>query len=340
MMRRQWPLVVFSILSMVFGGGILSFGPPGALAYEKYPTLFTDHNQRPNRPWRHLASTEREALLALLEILERSKTGKRVMAAATVKAHKMGKTLTDVIQLDDHSKTDTILSRKFYAQHPENVVYEERSSITLNKELSVADAVQDLAHELTHFTWRTPFNPYREDFGVRDLIKNTIEGPGGEVDAYLVECRVWNELWRGQTGSSNCLKVYDEERRVFSREKAIKLFYQLGPYLDAWQTLAQYYHLNLADFGAISGRPTMFTSSYYALPYPIAAIKEFRAIRQKTCANEEKRLRLLRKRFPSDDLAQQSAIYQRLGQRYQRQCQDQQNYAAELVGPDHTTSSL
>ncbi|MBP5296560.1 MAG: hypothetical protein J6Y94_04430, partial [Bacteriovoracaceae bacterium] len=253
------------------------------------------------------------------------------------KAARMGKTLTDVIQVDDYSKTDTTLSRKFYAQHPENVVYEERSQVYLNKELSVADAVQDLAHELTHFTWRAPFNPYREDFTVKDLIKNTIEGPGGEIDAYLVECRVWNELWRGRQGSSNCLKVYDAQKRAFSREKALQLFYQVGPYLDTWQTLAQHFALRPHDFAEISGRPTMFTSSYYSLPYPIAAIKEFVAIRQKTCTNEEKRLRLLRQRYSSAALAARSRVYQRLGQRYQKQCHDQQNYAAELVDPlvDH-----
>ena len=302
-----------------------------ALAHEKYPTLFSDHNLRPNRPWRHLASEERDALLVLLEILQRSKTGKKVMAAATRKAAQSGRTLTDIIHLDDHSKTDTTLSRKFYAHHPENVIFEERSQVFLNKELSVADAVQDLAHELTHFTWRAPFNPYREGFTVGDLIKNTIEGPGGEVDAYLVECRVWNELWRGQQGSSNCLKVYDEDRRVFSREKAIKLFYQLGPYLDTWQTLAQHFKLNPQEFAAISARPVMFTSSYYSLPYPIAAIKEFVGIRKKTCTNEAKRLRLLRQQYAAQPFGKKAQIYQQLGQRYQKQCQDQENYVPELV---------
>ncbi|MBP5295962.1 MAG: hypothetical protein J6Y94_01370, partial [Bacteriovoracaceae bacterium] len=68
--QRQWgQAVVFGIMILLTSGG-MGGGLGVAAAHEKYPTLFTDHNLRPNRPWRHIAAQEQEALLALLEILQ------------------------------------------------------------------------------------------------------------------------------------------------------------------------------------------------------------------------------------------------------------------------------
>ena len=218
-------------------------------------------------------------------------------------------------------------------QHPEHVIYEERSLVYLDKDLTVADAVLDLAHELTHFTRRAAFDPYADDFTAQALIKGTIEGPGGEVEAYLVECKVWSEIWRGRHSSSNCMKIYDEERGKFSREKAISLFYQLGPHHDAWEALRPLLGLGQEDFPYVSKRPILFVSSYYSLPYPLAAIKEFQAIREKTCRNEERRLRLLREQLAQAAVSAQQNVYYQLGRRYQQQCHDQKGFAAELVPP-------
>ena len=69
------------------------------------------------------------------------------------------------------------------------------------------------------------------------------------------------------------------------------------------------------------------------MPYPLAAIKEFQAIREKTCLNEERRLRILREQLATAKVSAQQDVYYRLGRRYQQQCHDQKGFAAELVPP-------
>jgi len=326
-------LIKFFTLFFVGAALVAASVSEGYASSSRYRTLFSDRHRQPNLPWRHLASTEEESLVALLEILQGSPTGQKVIKAAAHKAAQVGKTLTDIIRVDDFSKTDTTLSRKFYVRHPEHVVYEEHSLVYLDKDLTVADAVLDLAHELTHYTWRAAFDPYAEDFTVRDLIKTTIEGAGGEVEAYLMECKVWGEIWRGRYSSSNCTKIYDEDHGKFSREKAISLFYQLGQHYEAWEALRELLNLDRQDFPYASNRPTLFVSSYYSLPYPLAAIKEFQGIREKTCRNEERRLRLLREQLAANQASAQQSVYYRLGRRYQQQCSGQKGFAAELVPP-------
>ena len=65
-----------------------------------------------------------------------------------------------------------------------------RSEIRLNRELSMADALLDLAHELTHFVQREIFNPYSLQFSALQFLEESIEGQGGEAQAYISECKV------------------------------------------------------------------------------------------------------------------------------------------------------
>ena len=53
------------------------------------------------------------------------------------------------------------------------------------------------------------------------FIKSTIDGKGGEVEAYLVECQVAKELiYKQSIGQSNCYNIYNQAKGKFSRSMA------------------------------------------------------------------------------------------------------------------------
>ncbi len=113
-----------------------------------------------------------------------------------------------MVKVGDSSLTDTTLVRKFSPHSPEHVIYESRSVVYISRHLAWDDALLDLAHELTHYVYRESFNPYAESFNAKDFIKGTIEGKGGEVQAFLTECRVLKELFSSRVQSrSHCLKI-------------------------------------------------------------------------------------------------------------------------------------
>ncbi|MBT5093018.1 MAG: hypothetical protein HOM21_02170, partial [Halobacteriovoraceae bacterium] len=120
--------------------------------------------------WLKLANTERGAVQALITLLEKSKTGKVLLRRAEKKAMKGGQQLLDVLLAGEGSLTDTTLIRKFYPSQPDNVIYESRSKVFINRRLNVKDALLDMAHELTHFSYRMPFNPYQGPFDLKRFV--------------------------------------------------------------------------------------------------------------------------------------------------------------------------
>jgi len=214
---------------------------------------------------------------------------------ANRKAYQQGETLFDIIKVGEISVSDTTLLRKFYPQNPEQIIYETRSKIFLNKELNLMDGVLDLAHELTHFTHRSSFNPYQNNFNLIDFIKSTIEGTGGEVDAFLTECRILKELF-GSTNkyNGNCKKLLDPIKGDFSRERGIELFYQVGEYYKATVKTINMYGDDVNLLGNLNSHDAIYISSAYGLPYPLAAVKEFVSIMDRVCQNDQKRLSLMK----------------------------------------------
>jgi len=241
------------------------------------------------RTWTEYTSSNELNLKKLLELLTRSPAGEKLIKEAQYKASRSGFTLDEVIKVGESSLTDTTLVRKFSPQAPEHVIYESRSVVYLNKNLSWEDALLDLSHELTHYVYRESFNPYSESFNARDFIKGTIEGSGGEVQAFLTECRVLKELFSKQVQSrSNCQKIEDESGQL-SFTKAVELFYHIGSYYDG-------FHKQLAkrdiasEFNSLKADKINFISSAYGVPYPIAALMEYDLVVNKVCENDKKRL--------------------------------------------------
>ena len=209
------------------------------------------------------------------------------------KADSYGKTLYDLIEAGNGSITDTTLIRRFSPSHPENIVYETRSKVYLNRHLNEYDALLDLAHELTHFVYRKGFNPYKKNFSLSDFIKNTIEGKGGEVQAFMTECRVLYDLFpRKLTSRYNCKQIIDPATGKLSYAKAVDRFYSIGSYFPKFHTRLSNKGI-LESFPSISSDEITFVSSAYGVPYPIAAYHEYMTVMTKVCENDKKRISYL-----------------------------------------------
>lgn len=239
--------------------------------------------------WMEYTSSEELNLKRLIELLSRSPSGDKILKEAAFKAARTGLTLNDVIKVGEGSLTDTTLIRKFSPTSPENVIYETRSVVYLNRHLSWDDALLDLAHELTHYVYREAFNPYSESFNAKDFIKGTIEGSGGEVQAFLTECKVLKELFSRQAqGRSHCLRIEDDNGRP-SFEKGVALFYHVGNYYDSLSKKLSQKKIDSSEFD-LKSEKINFISSAYGVPYPVAALMEYELVLNKVCENDKKRL--------------------------------------------------
>lgn len=238
--------------------------------------------------WMDYTSSQELNMRKLFELLGRSRTGEKLIKEAQYKAARMGHTLMDVVKVGDSSLTDTTLVRKFSPHSPEHVIYESRSVVYISRHLGWDDALLDLAHELTHFVYRGSFNPYSEHFNAKDFIKSTIEGEGGEVQAFITECRVLRELFTKQVQSrSHCQKIETEGELSFT--KAVELFYHVGSYYDSFHKKLQDRSI-ASSFSDLKSEKINFISSAYGVPYPIAALMEYELVLNKVCENDKKRL--------------------------------------------------
>lgn len=258
-----------------------------SLAWGNY--LFSERSFQPNKRWREYSDNERENLRNLFRKLNRSKTGKELIKRANKKASRSGKKVLDVVKAGNGSLTDTTLIRKFSMGRPDQIIYESKSVVYINNELTQYDAVLDLAHELTHYIYREDFNPYELNFSLSEFIKNTIEGKGGEVQAFIMECRVQQELFPGYKDHKyNCRNIRDEAG-MFSFSEAARRFYQVGSYFNSFKAVLDKHGIR-DQFPTISEEKTSFVSSAYGIPYPVAAFEEYLAVLNKVCENDKRRL--------------------------------------------------
>ena len=233
-------------------------------------------------PWVKLASTEKKALQKLVKILQFSSTGQKIVAQAQRKAAELGHQLFDLLQAGPGSLTDTTLTRKFLLSAPDRIVYQFHFQVFINRHLSVLDGVLDMAHELTHFTLKRPFNPYIQSLNLGSFIAATIEGKGGEVDAYIMECQVKAELLSKKT-PQHC-----------QRAEVVKAFYQVGRHYEEIHRKLKHHRVSKMQFDEISPHRPRFISSAYELPYPMAAVYEYEAIVKRICQNDRQRIKLIR----------------------------------------------
>ncbi|MCF8059345.1 MAG: hypothetical protein K9K67_08615 [Bacteriovoracaceae bacterium] len=286
----------------------------------KQTTIDVERSYRYDQKWTTIAKTEKQAMDELLEVLERSSTGKKVVEKSRKKAETYGKTLEELLLPGEGSLTDTTLVRKFAPANPNEVVYESRSKVYINRNLSVKNALLDLAHELTHFALREPFNPYQAPFGLKDFITSTVEGRGGEVEAYLVECQVLFEIFKERNQDSNCHRVVDPSSGRVNKGRGIHEFYQLGRFYKTFHNSLRRHDMSPTDFEATSQAGAHFISSAYGLPYPLAAVHEYEAIMERVCQNDGRRLAIMRDNISRQPASQELATYRSLASVHEKRC--------------------
>ena len=307
---------------------LVSFSLESVLAkgrLNRAKVLFTDYGTHvESKKWSRVSRNPEQNKRLLLKIIAKSQTGRALIQRAKDKAAEYGQTLIDILKEGEKSLTDTTLIRRFSEKHPQHIVYESRSQVFIDRNLSVLEAVLDTVHELTHYTYRLAFNPYRKSFSLSSFIKNTIEGSGGEVDAYLMECKVLYELYPAKTRNRfRCQRVMTQKGE-FSKVYATAEFYKVGNRFS--QVVG---HLKrkgiLKHFPYLTDETAEFISSAYGEPYPLAALKEFESVHQRACLNDEGRLLFLKNdlgRVPSntDLLGQRQKIYRALLASYNERC--------------------
>lgn len=275
-------------------------------------TIHVQGSMSASRTWMDYTSSQELNLKKLLELLSRSETGEKLIKEAAYKASRTGLIIDDVIKVGESSLTDTTLVRKFSPHSPEHVIYESRSVVYINKNLAWDDALLDLAHELTHYVYRESFNPYAESFNAKDFIKSTIEGSGGEVQAFLTECKVLRELFSRKVQSrSNCQRIEDSSGQL-SFTKAVELFYHVGSYYDGLHAQLQKRDI-ASSFSDLKSEKINFISSAYGVPYPVAALMEYDLVVNKVCENDKKRLAYMQqgpRRGPASESDQQAKFVQ------------------------------
>jgi hypothetical protein len=302
---------------------LLSVPAWGKMFERRVHTITDEQGPGLNQRWIHLATTPEESLGKLVALLAKSQTGRTIIKSASAKAKEQGQSLKEVLFVGESSLTDTTLMRRFVPTAPDEVTYETKSVVYLNRHLSVFDGLIDLAHELTHFNERQAFNPYRVNFTLKEFIASTVEGPGGEVEAYLSECQVLKELFPDFIRErSNCANVMEDDGGL-SREKGIAHFYRIGGHMQQMQKELERYRVPTSDFPRLSGDTPIFISSAYGLPYPIAAVHEYTSIMGKACENDRRRLSLMEMRQAREPASeQQKMVWQRMTQFFKSRCQD------------------
>lgn len=269
-----------------------------AKALAQHKVIDVDEEINFNEPWYKKSRSDEDNFKRLVNILKNVPSGKSIIEKATEKAGQKGFTLYDVVAIGNGSLTDTTLVRRFAAANPAQVMYETKSKVFLNRHLRTLDALLDFAHELTHYTYREAFNPYAHQFALKDFIKGTVEGRGGEVDAYMVECKVLFELLPGSSsGSSNCTKVFDKKLGAVSKELGVQEFYKVGAHYKDFKKEIEKFSLNEKDVPQATDAEALFISSAWGLPYPVAAVKEYTNIMDRVCKNDQNRLTMMQNKI-------------------------------------------
>ena len=274
---------------------VLTFFYCTALHAKRFPKTIDIQGGALNSRWIELYQSDDLNVRSLLDTLQKSATGRKLILKAKSKASQFGETLLDLIRPGSGSLTDTTLIRRFSVGEAHKITYEMKSKVFINKNLTRYDALLDLAHELTHFVYRKGFNPYELNFTLDQFIQNTIEGGGGEVQAFLTECKVLKELFPKRLKShQNCYQIIDFDSGKLSFSKAVQKFYRVGPYYETFKNKLQKHKIEEL-FPQISKNKPSFVSSAYGMPYPMAAYQEYASVLKKVCDNDKKRLVYLMK---------------------------------------------
>lgn len=245
--------------------------------------------------WTDLEKTEIDSFRRLIDLLEKSTTARKILSKAyTICGGEKG-LLEKCVESGEGSLTDFSLSRKYSQSDPTKMEHVVSKKVILNRNLRIMDAVMDLIHELTHFSLKVPYNPYVDNFTAKTFINETIQGVGGEVDAFSTECKVLRELSPyAFDRHSQCQVLLDDKGRI-SRAKAIKSFWQVGEYFNKFNEECESMGIDLV-FELLTDKDIAFTSAAYDYPYPLAALLEYQMVKEQSCKNDFTRLKIMQRR--------------------------------------------
>lgn len=232
--------------------------------------------------WRGKAPLDQD-LQSLIQRLSQSQVGKKLVSLGEKKAAAQGKKLIHMISDGNASYTDFTLQREMSG---EKIKYHRSRKVVIDRNTSVKRAVHDLAHELVHFIWQDGVNPFDHHNHFSDYLKKNLEGKGGEVDAFMVECKVARQLHPKSWASHYPCKHITEKGKI-SRNKTVKAFYKVGEK----ENLVSFYLKNSKqDFPFLSKESPVVIAGISSQPYPFSMLQEFREMRTKVCEQETKRL--------------------------------------------------
>lgn len=305
--------IIFLLINIV-GFSFVSF----AGTWKQRGGLIKPSGEIKKKNWLDLADSHKQSIKEIINVIETSKAGLKLIAKARLKARMEDKSLLDVIQVGDVSITDTTLVRRFSPSRPGEIKYSTKSIVYIDRSLSAKNAVLDLSHELTHYVYKKPFNPYKEDFELSVFMYDTIEAEGGEVDAFLKECEIALDIFGKSMLSGQCQEVFNGEG--FSRAKSVEEFYKLGLHYNEFVEKSDKLKLNTSRL-PISSRNSTLISSAWGVPYPLSVIEEFETIMGKVCRNDKKRLTYFdsnKGRFPASAPSRITKLYND----YHRRCKN------------------
>jgi len=290
-MSRLLPILFFLLIS-----------PQGICKSFNQKVLFwKGYSFSVNDPWVFLSTNDNEKFEILIDFLGRSKFGKKLISDSKKKAKEFSddRDFLEFFKKGETSITDTTLSRHFPPSNPQDISYSSNSVVYIDENLSIADAILDLAHELTHFSKRPTTNPYSEYFDLEFYIESTILGQGGEAEAFLSECMVMKDLFLDRFNKDkNCLDLNAAETgSLTQRLIARKLFFKLGTHAGHFRKSLSKHHLPSDLFPHTGTDEPAFISANYDLPYPVAAVAEYETIMEKVCKNDERRLGYLKQQM-------------------------------------------
>lgn len=188
------------------------------------------------------------------------------------------------------SRTDAVLTRHF-----DPVSGEEKRErvvrIHIRKDQTFEEMVLDLSHEIVHATTLPAWDPYDPLLTASQYIWASLEAPGGEIDALVLECRVAVERRKLEPAKEydRCLRYVENEQ--VSRRLVQKDFYKVGSWYDA---LVGHLKGGLKRFPYLSGEEPALISSTGKAPYPVALFVEYDEMNKIACSNTKRRVQQTR----------------------------------------------
>ena len=206
------------------------------------------------------------------------------------KAKKRDPKFIKAISIQNTSYTESTYVRT-YSLEDASDFFEVQNEIGLNRTLSRKELLYDFVHELTHFLYRRPQNPYSPDFSLLTFIRNGVEERGGELDAFQMECLVAWQLEKAIKMPKHRLCQRYKQSKIsgskrFARERARGDYYAVGRFYSQLKGLVR-------AFPELTKSEVVFRSSLGKVPYPLALIQEYGIVRQRACQNNARKAELL-----------------------------------------------